>query len=391
MCDHGVLGVQMNSQTFVWLIDTVIVRGTRIITVSGTRNGWKRMFRVHTTPKLPELWESRIIFGILSWDCDEKPFLEHGKMQNVRIQQGVQGVTDRNIREKLLPPVGFKPQLPRGTIYAAVGPQEKIFYVGWTSRDLITRQREHLSRCQDWLGYVWEDGKPKPFAMLLHMLRRMGSEHLIQFRELQQGTREDECKLIKEKWLEGHPILNLGTPCYEFQDHCTHGSNCSRVEVDDLGCNGTILKGLAHVRYDGCPYVARWGMFGSGGSRSESGAAGHAMLFTLQTALEPWLTRNFLFDSSLYSIEIPPNSDWDRWMRSSNWLELEAWNITGKPVTCSLDWGKVQINRQADMPPHANFVIQLKHDDDSHYGYAHVYAEMVIAVMGGMGGKGARL
>lgn len=273
-------------------------------------------------------------------------------LKAVTKDSSVQPISNQIIPKQTLPPPGFKSLLPTGTIYAAIGPHEKIFYIGWTSRDLQTRQKEHLSRCQNWLGYVWEAGTPKPFAMLLHMLRRNGTAHLIHFEELCQGTKRDECKLIQEKWLEGHPILNLGIPCHELQEPCGHGADCTKASVNQLGCQGTILKGLAHVKHRLEPYIVRWGLIDD-----------KSMLFTVQTALEPMLVRTFRFEPSLWNSTVPSKSPWNQWIAKTNWLERTSWNRTRQPREYNHDM--------------ARYVIELYQQDGTHYGYAHVYVEIL--------------
>ena len=180
------------------------------------------------------------------------------------------------------PPVGFKPLLSRGTIYEVRGPDDLIFYIGWTSKSVTERRKAHLHHCTE-QARTWDPHAPKPFPLLLSMLKRHGTAELLHFVPIMEsGTRMDECRLVEAARDQGHPILNIGVPCLEFeanrpgQHSCQHGGSCIACGITPGGIalgqhpeqkfNGPMRGEDTGWALKACRRILthfRWGLFSS--------------------------------------------------------------------------------------------------------------------------------
>jgi hypothetical protein len=251
--------------------------------------------------------------------------------------------------------------LPNGIVYEAVDPDGHTFYVGWTGRDIETRQREHLTKSRD-LNYGWQPGRPMPFALLLHMLHLAGKTDLIKFIPVQDGTKEDECRILSERWRDGHPILNLGVPCHEFQDKCEHNCECHRTLIDKMGGQGTFIKGEAHIKRDSIPYITRWALLNE-----------RCMVISWQTSLEPMLDKTIILRPNEKKMVFTPDNNWEQWFSNTRWYNRNTWNDTRKVY-----WSDGRVNgRPMKTSSTSHLILKLYQEGVNHVGYSHVLIEAI--------------
>ena len=149
--------------------------------------------------------------------------------------------------------LSVSPHMSIGDIYGVFGPDNQLFYVGFTTQGIQKRRAQHLHNCVD-NQRTWNERSPSPFPLLLEMLRTQSTVELLEFRQIGEGDKIEECRLIEENRKLGQPILNIGDPCGEIGlTECLHGGGCCRCGINtdetwSIGCSGWAVKPVDRIR-----------------------------------------------------------------------------------------------------------------------------------------------